>query len=124
MGNMASQMRCVNDVFQTVPLYCQNLPRGSVDDGSDAAYGCLVSPSFELRNTFIKMNSRLDNVHERLEAALARIDIALTQPAADDGLAGKLKILTDEHQALRGQHSEISRRLDAAISHLQRVLKD
>jgi hypothetical protein len=45
-------------------------------------------------------------------------------PAAGDGLAEKLKILTDEHQALRGQHHEISGRLDAAISHLQHVLKD
>jgi hypothetical protein len=121
---MASQKRCVNDVFQTTTLYRQNSPRGSVDDGSDAAYGCPVLPSFELRKPFIKMNSRLDNVHERLEAALARIDDALAQPAAGDGLAEKLKILTDEHQALRGQHHEISGRLDAAISHLQHVLKD
>lgn len=73
---------------------------------------------------FIKMNSRLDNVRERLEAALTRIDDALERRKPDEGLANKLKILTDEHAALRGQHREISSRLDAAISRLQHVLKE
>jgi len=70
------------------------------------------------------MNSRLDNAQERLEAALARIDNALTRRTLDDGIADKLKILTEEHLALRGQHREVGGRLDAAISRLQRVLKD
>ena len=73
---------------------------------------------------FIKMNSRLDNVQERLEAALARIDNALKRQKSDDGLADRLKILTDEHLALRDQHRDISSRLDTAINRLQRVLKD
>ena len=96
----------------------------SVDDASDAAYGRLVSPSFVLRITFIQMNPRLDNVHERLEAVLTRIDDALVRRESDDGVADKLKNLTQEHSALRDQHQEISSRLDAAISRLQRVLKD
>ena len=70
------------------------------------------------------MNSRLDNAQERLESALARIDNALVGWESGGATAEKLKILTEEHVALRGQHREVSDRLDAAIDRLRRVLKD
>ena len=70
------------------------------------------------------MNPRLDKAQERLEAALARIDSALERGISDDGAAQKLKILTDEHVALRSRQQEISTQLDTAIDRLQRVLKD
>ncbi len=70
------------------------------------------------------MNMHLDNVQERIEAALSQIDNALMRRQSDDDVADKLKILADEHMALRGRHQEISSRLDAAISRLRRVLED
>lgn len=70
------------------------------------------------------MNPHLENVQERIEAALSQIDNALVRRLSGDDVAGQLKILADEHTALRGRHREISNRLDAAISRLRRVLED
>ena len=121
---MASQKRCVNDVFQTATRQRRKSPRGAVDDAFGAAYGRHVSLSFILRIKIIKMNARLENAQEQLELMLTRIDKAVARQESNPDTAGKLEILTAEHAALRDRHQLISSRLDAAISRLQRVLKD
>ncbi len=69
------------------------------------------------------MNSRLKNVEERIENALARVDAAAALKTTNTQQNADIAALEAENASLRNQQDEISKRLDSAIDKLQRVLQ-
>lgn len=74
------------------------------------------------------MNPRLRNAHERLEKAIARVDAAIAEKFSNDrqvedgGAAARIAALAAENEELRALYRDLAGRLDAAISHLQRIM--
>ena len=69
------------------------------------------------------MDSRLKNAEERIEKALERIDVALSQQSCSQTSELRILDLEKENTELRSQIDQTAGRLDIAIKRLQHLLE-
>ena len=69
---------------------------------------------------------RLKEANRKLDEALARLDRAVSQSDAGDdaALRAALDAAKAEHKALRSAAEQVTKRLDATVSRLQKLLED